>query len=121
MNVLHEPWQEDAQSEDLSWGPAQPLAHAEKADEVADTATSQAKAKAAQDHHDAQAVGDREAAAEAEARFHELEALTEPIEPPPWPALCWGAPQHIDLGTSYKGPRVRVPGSPPTGLGWFFG
>jgi hypothetical protein len=77
MNALHEPWNDDALSEDLSWGAAPALA--QSSDALADTAASGGAAAAAAGLPGGMPTG--------------LAAL--------------GPGQELDLGVSYRGPKVR--------------
>lgn len=103
MNVLHEPWNDDALSEDMSWGPAQKLAQATMADELADTATTQAVQNAQLAYTAAADAGDPAALAAAEAALQQAQSE---VLLPAGPGLCRGHCQNIELGVSMRGPTV---------------
>ena len=107
MNALHEPWDDDAMSEDMSWQPDQRLASAQARDELADTATSDALGRAQEALDAAVGQGDQAAVAAAAAALHQLQEYGLPMGLEE-AGLEKGPARPIDLGSSLRGPTVST-------------
>lgn len=98
MNALHEPWDDGAASDDMSWGPPQQLAAAAAADAEADSVSSRAK-----EVYD-EAVARAQLAQDQAAMQAAQQALD--MQPQPPGGLCRGNAKAITLPPNHRNPPV---------------
>jgi hypothetical protein len=98
MNALHEPWDDGAASDDMSWGPPQQLAAAAAADAEADSVISRATEVYNEALEQAQLAQDQAAVQAAR------QALEAQLQQPG--GLCRGNAKAITLPPNHRNPPV---------------
>lgn len=99
MNTLHEPWDDGAASDDVSWGLPQQLASAAAADAEADAVESAARNEL--NAVRARAPDDAAAIAAAEAEYENATKALQQVS-----GLCKGPMKAITLPPMHRNPPV---------------